>query len=443
MEGVNGQLQTKYQKVVAEYSKIRAQASVLKKAVIDEQTRNSELKEQLKEKDVSLRRAEQELDSLIFRNQQLTKRVTVLQDELDKSQNKSKKGKSKSSENKDQPPPPPPNHVYVEEFKKKIVENAQLQSVISDKDNEIDELSDRIKHLEYKLDLSEKSRIELDSKYQDKIDKLERDKNELIKKLNDRQKHDETVSWSSIEGKWSYDCDLKTTITNHRQVDHSPFSSPSVSRRSSKSIGDIRLQKTPDYQDDTNNEFEYSKIYDLEKELSQYKSDYYILKNKYDELQEKNNYILQQTDSNNLESVEINNMIGSLKAPFALPDEIEAREAKIKDYFQREIDKLITEKQIYHAKNLAIAASNQVMSVHLDTSEEKRKKCETALLEALSNWTSSQEDKEVQEGSYTSQLSTMTEHLANMNEKLIQQTEEIQQLKYELSNKNEKKGKQK
>lgn len=287
---------------------IRAQASVLKKAVIDEQTRNSELKEQLKERDVSLRRAEQELDSLIFRNQQLTKRVTVLQDELDKSQNKSKKGKSKSSENKDQPPPPP-NHVYVEEFKKKIVENAQLQSVISDKDNEIDELSDRIKHLEYKLDLSEKSRIELDSKFQDKIDKLERDKNELIKKLNDRQKHDETVSWSSIEGKWSYDCDLKTTITNHRQVDHSPLSSPSVSRRSSKSIGDIRLQKTPEYQDDTNNEFEYSKIYDLEKELSQYKSDYYILKNKYDELQEKNNYILQQVDSNNLEPVEINNMV--------------------------------------------------------------------------------------------------------------------------------------
>lgn len=62
---------------------IRAQANVLKKAVIDEQARNTELRDQLKEKEVELRRAEQELDSLNFRNQQLTKRVTVLQEVRD------------------------------------------------------------------------------------------------------------------------------------------------------------------------------------------------------------------------------------------------------------------------------------------------------------------------------------------------------------------------
>lgn len=75
------------------------------------------------------------------------------------------------------------------------------------------------------------------------------------------------------------------------------------------------------------------------------------------------------------------------------------------------------------------------MNVHLDASEEKREKCEAALLEALSQIKILQEDKEVQEGNYKLQLSTMSEHLANMNEKLIQQTEEIQQLKFELSNK--------
>lgn len=48
--------------------------------MLDEQARNAELREQLKEKEVELRRAEQELDSLNFRNQQLTKRVTVLQE---------------------------------------------------------------------------------------------------------------------------------------------------------------------------------------------------------------------------------------------------------------------------------------------------------------------------------------------------------------------------
>lgn len=83
------------------------------------------------------------------------------------------------------------------------------------------------------------------------------------------------------------------------------------------------------------------------------------------------------------------------------------------------------------------------MQVHLDTSESNREKCESALAEALSNYTVLQKDKEVQEGNYKSQLNTMSEHLAIMNEKLIAQTEEIQQLKFQLVNKNSKKGKQK
>ena len=74
----------------------------------------------------------------------------------------------------------------------------------------------------------------------------------------------------------------------------------------------------------------------------------------------------------------------------------------------------------------------EVLNVHLDNSENKRTKCESALLEALSKINSVQEDQEVQEGNYKTQLSTMTEHLANMNDKLIKQTEEIQQLKFQL-----------
>jgi len=59
---------------------------VLTKAVLEEQTRNAELRDVLKEKEQILRKAEQEMDSLTFRNQQLTKRVTVLQDEHDHMQ---------------------------------------------------------------------------------------------------------------------------------------------------------------------------------------------------------------------------------------------------------------------------------------------------------------------------------------------------------------------
>lgn len=49
--------------------------------------------EQLKQRDQSLRKQEQEMDSLSFRNQQLAKRVELLQEELAVSEAKGKKGK--------------------------------------------------------------------------------------------------------------------------------------------------------------------------------------------------------------------------------------------------------------------------------------------------------------------------------------------------------------
>lgn len=59
---------------------------VLKKAVVDEQALNGELKESLREVEQRLRKSDQEADSLNFRNEQLTRRVTVLQEELDSLQ---------------------------------------------------------------------------------------------------------------------------------------------------------------------------------------------------------------------------------------------------------------------------------------------------------------------------------------------------------------------
>ncbi|XP_014470965.1 PREDICTED: uncharacterized protein LOC106742503 isoform X2 [Dinoponera quadriceps] len=376
MEGVNGQLQTKYQKIATEYSK----------------------------------------------------------EELDKAQNRSKKGRNKPSENNSIPAPP--NNILDEEFQKKIVENAQLLSQISDKDSEIESLYERIEQLECKVDHSEKSKVESECQYQNTIDKLERERNDLQRKLNDRQKQEETVSWSSNEGKrdGGYDFDARGVLSNHRQTEPSPFSSPSASRRSSKSFGEGRPQKPQE----ENNEYLCAKSCDLEKELNHWKAQYHILKIKYDETERKT-----AVPDDASKSLEINNMVGKLSAPFALPEEIGARELKIRDYFLEEIEKLINERYMCHIKNLAMAANSEVMHVQLEASESNREKCEAALLESLSNCTSVQKEKETQEGNYKSQLNTMSEHLANMNEKLICQTEEIQQLKFELANKNSKKGKQK
>ena len=77
-------LSAKYTKLAAEYSKVRAQLGVLKKAVLEEQAKNVGSSENLKQKEQALRKSEAEMDSLTFRNQQLTRRVEILQDDIEK-----------------------------------------------------------------------------------------------------------------------------------------------------------------------------------------------------------------------------------------------------------------------------------------------------------------------------------------------------------------------
>lgn len=277
--------------------------------MIEEQTRNTDIRNQLKEKEVELRRAEQELDSLTFRNQQLTKRITVLQEELDKAQNKSKKGKSKGTPENNTQIPAPLNNIFDEEFQKKIVENAQLLLQISDKDSEIESLYERIQQLECKIDYCEKSKVESECQYQSTIDKLERERNDLQRKLSDRQKQEETVSWSSNEGKRDgYDFDARGMLSNHRQTEPSPFSSPSASRRSSKSLGEGKPQKLQE----ESNEFLYAKSCDLEKEINQWKAQYHILKIKFDEVEQKESPTTLQIDDDALKPMEINNMVSRI-----------------------------------------------------------------------------------------------------------------------------------
>ena len=77
-------LSAKYTKLAAEYSKVRAQLGVLKKAVLEEQSKNVAVSEEMKHKEQMIRKSEAEMDSLNFRNQQLTRRVEILQEDLDR-----------------------------------------------------------------------------------------------------------------------------------------------------------------------------------------------------------------------------------------------------------------------------------------------------------------------------------------------------------------------
>lgn len=105
---------------------MRSQAAVLKKAVLDEQTKNIELTDLVKKHEQTMRKRDQEIESLVFRNEQLTKRIMVLQQDLQNNTN-AKKNKNKLTETSSY------NEMDVvnEELQKKIMENAQLFNTVS------------------------------------------------------------------------------------------------------------------------------------------------------------------------------------------------------------------------------------------------------------------------------------------------------------------------
>ncbi|CAG9764691.1 unnamed protein product [Ceutorhynchus assimilis] len=207
-------LETKYQRLAAEYSKVRSQATVLKKAVLDEQARSSELKDAIKKHEQTMRKHDQEMESLTFRNEQLTKRISVLQQELQINCH-TKKGKQKPTEN---------NGVDLgildEEFQKKILENAQLLSSISDKDIEIVNHKERIEWLEEKIKNLEKELGNRDAANREKFLRIKQENEALNNKIkemtlkdNERRhslnENDEKILfWKTEAEKLKTECEL-------------------------------------------------------------------------------------------------------------------------------------------------------------------------------------------------------------------------------------------
>ncbi|NWS53612.1 PPR21 phosphatase, partial [Chunga burmeisteri] len=160
---------------------LRAQNQVLKKGVVDEQANSASLKEQLKMKDQSLRKLQQEMDSLTFRNQQLAKRVELLQDELALSEARGKKNK-KSAESLSQLSQEQKS-VFNEDLQKKIEENERLHILFFEADEQHKrleaELRTRLEVLETDAAQHQAVVDSLTRKYTDTIEKLQNDKAKL------------------------------------------------------------------------------------------------------------------------------------------------------------------------------------------------------------------------------------------------------------------------
>ncbi|KAF3826788.1 hypothetical protein GH733_009313 [Mirounga leonina] len=153
----------------------------MKKGVVDEQANSAALKEQLKMKDQSLRKLQQEMDSLTFRNLQLAKRVELLQDELALSEPRGKKNK-KSGESSSQLSQEQKS-VFDEDLQKKIEENERLHIQFFEADEQHKhveaELRSRLATLEMEAAQHQAVVDGLTRKYMETIEKLQNDKAKL------------------------------------------------------------------------------------------------------------------------------------------------------------------------------------------------------------------------------------------------------------------------
>lgn len=77
-----GELGAKFQRLLQEYTKVKSQNAILKKAVLQEQQRTKEATSKVKEQDVALREAMEKNELLLFNNERLTKRIGSLQAQL-------------------------------------------------------------------------------------------------------------------------------------------------------------------------------------------------------------------------------------------------------------------------------------------------------------------------------------------------------------------------
>lgn len=138
----------------------------------------------MRAKESSLRRAEQEVDSLGFRNKQLEIRVASLQDDLNKDTKKSQKNaKAKTKAGIADDTHPNDTSLFSEDLQKKIFENAQLESLVADKSAELQLQTSRIDELELSLAKMSIEQSDHDGKLRKEIERLSAKNHDLEAKL--------------------------------------------------------------------------------------------------------------------------------------------------------------------------------------------------------------------------------------------------------------------
>ncbi|CAG4931143.1 unnamed protein product [Parnassius apollo] len=432
MEGLpSGDIQAKYQKLAAEYSKLKVHVKVLKKGVLDEQAKSNELREVLKAKEKVIRQGELEIDSLTFRNQQLTRRVSVLQDELDALQTKLTK-KSKSKGDDKQSTSNTTAHLdsglLQEELQKKIIENAQYASQLSDKTFEVAQLRASLEDYQRHIN-------ECESRYKCEIAKLKNKNQELQFTLEESQK--ERVGSTSNRG--------LAAPSSQAASCNGDFLSEAGSLIGSEdalsSVDELNI-----------NEQLSSKALALEQDNQKLRMEYEILQMENESMKleiAKHVSAAQRRKGETHDSGEFNNfnetsvdcegkvtgLLGSLEVPFLLSHEIQLREERVKKYFRNKISEMKVEYEELKSKTEHYVKECEMLRLRFEVMDREKEMDAHTIDEKHNTISRLEEELHSTSHNYEQQMSVLTEHVAGLNEQLAKQHDQIEQLKHQLSTK--------
>ncbi|KAL4711741.1 hypothetical protein ACJJTC_015807 [Scirpophaga incertulas] len=431
MEGLpSGDIQGKYQKLASEYSKLRVHVKVLKKGVLDEQAKSNELRDKIKEKEKALRRGELEIDSLTFRNQQLTKRVSVLQDELEALQLKSnKKSKNKTDDKQASTvsnAAPLDSGILQEELQKKIIENAQFASQLSDRVFEVSQLKASLE--DYQRHISES-----DSKYKCEIAKLKNKNQELQLALEEVQK-------DRLGGTPNR---INVASSSHSHSCNGDFLSEGGSLIGSEdalsSVDDLNLNEQLSIkthtleQDNQKLRMEYELLQmeneSLKLEVSKYVSASQKRKGESHDSGDFNNFNETSVDSEG----KVTGLLGSMEVPFLMNHEVQSREDRLKTYFRNKISELKSEKDELRSKTEHYVKECEMLRLRFEEMERDKEVDKQSLEQKHNTISRLEEELHSTSHNYEQQMSVLTEHVAGLNDQLAKQHDQIELLSHQLT----------
>ena len=380
-----------------------------------------------------MRKQASEMEAVLFRNQQLTKRISLLQEEADAAASKNRKSRWKRdrSPSKERPsqltfPSDNSEQVINEELVSKITENAELKVRLNDIESQhsanTEALKLRITDLEKeKAELSSGARIrdseasnfanicKLETEQlQSRIGILEKENKEKDDRIvtlqllleNTREKAD-VLERKASEVKR---CDVEV---QYNFVDEEEEENRARETRERESLSQ-RLETS------------LSKIKEIEKDREHWRLEYQLVQLRLDKLRQDSH---QSTAS----------LGGEIDELVAL------REEELKSVWEARIEELIGTRLMADSKAMAYYLEMEALAMRLNNKRrEGEKLCREASTARLEEDKVREEIATVKEN-YESQLSAMSEHLAMMTTKLAEQEDLIQNLQFQC--KEAKRGK--